>query len=681
MPPDERDSSPEGKGRPKEAEQGRRDTKGGWQRADRLGLVVPLFGIVLGLLITIANASLAGGCVVAVSIVYGAIYLADPERTRRVCANGFRACYSAVAWGANKLPRGVTWSWKRVVDPYWRPFTASTVATVLVCALGLGGNWLYHRVAPGACAPTELRVLTAPENVPALQRAGDDFARHQTDAAGDACVHVTVSGDSNYDDIESGFFDHWDGESTSGQPLGAVLGPQPDVWVPDSSAELAGIPDQTAELANRGSIGSSALVLGVPAQQTGTVHVDRNAANWSSTLKYAKSALARPDPQTSEAGRLFTAERDESKTARSPAARARFEKQVTPIGYQLSNPASLLCSGHWRHSPIPALLPEQTLVAYNEGRLGASCRHGPRQGDGPSLTAFYLSGGHTFDYPFVHVTWPDQDDASRAELVDRFHSWLTDHPLYEFGLRDAQGSFADHQFSGIGGGSRPLRPFPRHVNFTCSQSRRHSIMTVARDCYQSALPGVTAMLAVDVSGSMNDPTRNGRSRLDQARAAAISTVKILGSDNVLGLTVFPGPSQPLRELHSNQVGAITRTVEGIQQTSRERGSPVYRKLSETIGELGTVNQTNPVAIIITDGGNAPASSGSPTAVENALRSNPRVRAVVFAVGPKGCDELALQPVSSTLTSTKNKAVCYDLSGKGWQDQLDEAISYLRAGPR
>jgi hypothetical protein len=138
-----------------------------------------------------------------------------------------------------------------------------------VALLAFGTIWI---VSGHSCAvPTDLRILTAEENVPALS---DEATRYVADRSGDGCRNaiVTVSAGSATQEIESGLTHGWK-IASAGSGVTTYFGPQPDVWIPDTTAAAVDAQDYVvnssgdrndkAELDIGGSVGASPMVVPV----------------------------------------------------------------------------------------------------------------------------------------------------------------------------------------------------------------------------------------------------------------------------------------------------------------------------------------------------------------------------------------------------------------------------------
>ncbi|MCQ0004010.1 hypothetical protein [Actinomadura madurae] len=121
---------------------------------------------------------------------------------------------------------------------------AGAAVMALVLLAGVGVHRLGERT--GACGqPLELRVLTAPETLTPLRAAAAEFANDGRDDRGCRRYSVTVVAETGPVPLYDGFRLLWrrsepaDERHSDAQQL---FGPQPDIWVPSSTAEYDFVP-------------------------------------------------------------------------------------------------------------------------------------------------------------------------------------------------------------------------------------------------------------------------------------------------------------------------------------------------------------------------------------------------------------------------------------------------------
>ncbi|MEV4258396.1 hypothetical protein AB0J52_35015, partial [Spirillospora sp. NPDC049652] len=364
---------------------------------------------------------------------------------------------------------------------------AGAAVMVLVLLAALGVRALRNAAQP--CGqPLELRVLTAPEMQTPLRAAAAEFVADRTDG-GCRQYTVTVVPEPGPVSLYDAFSRVWRRNDTGDDRQ--LVGPQPDVWIPATSAELDFVPHtgqagpgggqggggqaaggQASTGAGAGqpgsgsgdprfrtlshSLGTSPMVLALFPKADAAV-----ASPYSAPLKQSVGALlnqiaqtgvklrgiARPVPDTSSAALEVTPALYDAQPGSSPSA---DEKFASPPDLVAPDAVTLLCRFRARAalnqeppSDVAVAVPEQVLADYDAGRaLGDRC--GPVD---PATTSnarwrlhpYYAVGLPSMDYPLVQLTWHGQDTRARNDAIDDLRSWLASHPLSDQGLRDGNG--------------------------------------------------------------------------------------------------------------------------------------------------------------------------------------------------------------------------------------------------
>ncbi len=157
--------------------------------------------------------------------------------------------------------------------PSWRSWLGYRARTALACcvaaaALSAGATLGSTGLVPACPAPAELRVLTSAEDLAAIQAAIPGFEQYEPAHLHTACYAVDVTAYAGPADsaVETGIAAGWDTTALR------TIGPRPDIWIPASSAEVAQVSDGAragVRLTPLGSVGSSPLVVAVPADRAG----------------------------------------------------------------------------------------------------------------------------------------------------------------------------------------------------------------------------------------------------------------------------------------------------------------------------------------------------------------------------------------------------------------------------
>ena len=329
-----------------------------------------------------------------------------------------------------------------------------------------------------------MRVLASPESFPAIKGAADQYSGERLD---DDCrtVHLSVY-QAPTDAVLRAFgqADQWvqpGGAAGTGSPCTATepiaseattpdasgqtglpipsrdVGPQPDIWFPDSVLDVqrakACLPpgSSTVSFAAPVSVARSPLVLGVPEARRGFPSPGQ-LLPWRDLLDYVKTAklnLIRPNPTTSTAGLLHSIGLYKAVTGldgQPPAdgdlgAVRDIESSMVGQGVSMADTEDLLCDLK-PDQPVPAVLvSERALLSYNMGEL-PGCPVAP--GQGRHMLAYYPQGFLVLDYPAVQVTWASQtgDGDRRRAVTQGLQDWLLSdtgqHSLTRHGLRPAR---------------------------------------------------------------------------------------------------------------------------------------------------------------------------------------------------------------------------------------------------
>ncbi|MEO5875970.1 MAG: substrate-binding domain-containing protein [Streptosporangiaceae bacterium] len=505
-----------------------------------------------------------------------------------------------------------TWVWTHSlwpVGPYLLWFALGGMATSLLAGFVLdeAGRLSYEPCE----TRIDLRVLTAPESRAAFQHLGDQFADDQAAAAGCRPVRINVFAQSSVSALEDAFVHQvqWSGSTFAKGPAqvgSALLTPQPDVWIPPSSALVDDLleQDQDDGLVSLGSIASSPLVLAVTQEQA-----DRIGQRTGQTLQeiLAKAVgPARPNPETSEMGLMVSYDLYRghfSSSQRHREARQADEQRLAKTTMTGRGPADLLCAVRRSAdaSEVAPLVSEQVLFDYAAGSpLGSLC---PASGQGTPLVAVYPSDTRALDFPFVRVSWTGQGGNARHQLIDRFHDWLTPGRLQTMGFRSPSGTAGDRlsraggfSHQGIPPGSAPSAAELRDTRAYLGQARRP----------------LNTILALDISGSMSQKVASQVTKLDRARILARTTVRLLGSagsaDRV-GIWSFPqwpgggglsiGRLLDPVDVRGPQADRLNPEINRLV-TPNGGSSPLYKTLLEALNQVSADTSRTPSVVVLTD---------------------------------------------------------------------------------
>lgn len=496
----------------------------------------------------------------------------------------------------------------------WVVFTAVLLAAGLLLALAAPPVIAYGRVLLLGCPqPTEVRVLTSQDALPAFQEVARGFELH-TAARHHGCrtarIYVfSAPGNSGALALRS---------SWSSQDLREV-GPHPDVWLPDSTIEstevvrrVGGIGSAVRIIPGK-SIAWSPVVLAVPASTAKDV-VSGTEEKWGALLtKVGKSGLeiSRPNPLTTADGRLATEALYESLepavVERSVEEKARLEPAAATI------------------------TTEQVLLRYNK----TSCARKP------CLTALYPSDTYRADYPLNLVEWvaPDVSNHAAREPARAFQAWLATQEgmtaLNAAGLRPA-GQAAGAEFSeehGVRAGLALDRE---------QAAPDESAGPAFQRKYEQAKRDGRIWLTLDASGSMEEPIATGETKFAVAVDGVRKALTQMGTRDTYGLSVFNNSEvRPLVPLGRRDREAATNALSAVVPAG---GTPLHQAILDSADRIGANDADHVSAVIALTDGEDTTSPQTRADVVEALRHK-GVRVFVIAIGGASCAAHALTTIT------------------------------------
>jgi len=549
-----------------------------------------------------------------------------------------------------------------------------------------------------ACPPAlELRLLTAPEAEPALRQAAFDYEMsaantrplHGEGDLPDGCrrAQITVYSAAK-DQVDQGFAaaGRWQGEAHGTGKDGSDdkgtdplyrPGPQPDIWIPESTADYyearRGMPAKgsPATLHYSAPVAYTPLVVGIPAHRR-LDDVEPAGASWRELLTgtdrtHRDLRLLRPSPVLSGTGLLHTLglylAHDGSDAASSGApdlTLARHaEERLSAPGSQYAGSTELLCSlrpdadaaGSVDRAQSAPLVSEKSLVDYNLGRATGSC---PAL-DAPlplrnRYVAYYPRHVPTLDHPLIRVDWHGTRDATpRQAAVAGFATWLR---AADGGQRTltAQGYRGVHG-TGAGAGS-PLLDSRADISLlapTVPFRADPDQVSQVLDGYDKAQKSSQVLILLDTSTSMADG-----GRLPTAVRAAGRALEMVGTRHTYGLWAFPDRAHPtdadaVRELvppgsadPAPGRAALNRIAGGELV---EHGAAMEEALTRAVRRMKKSPATNKAIVLILDqddGAGPERAAGVERTLGTLVEERPEVPVLVLALGKNGCDTFTLQ---------------------------------------
>ncbi|MEV4743566.1 VWA domain-containing protein [Streptomyces sp. NPDC049555] len=473
-----------------------------------------------------------------------------------------------------------------------RRLILAVLTTAVVAAVATVVWWLLTGDSKGegpaaSCAnhpPLELRVLTDPDLLPVTRKAADGFvaSRANTDEHHCRRTGITVYSAGAAETVEAfrTQYGEWAHVGRAGfNPVGTV-GPQPDVWIPASSAGARRAQD---EAGNQSSVltldfdttplAYTPMVLLLPEQlaEHAGARTGRTLAELMTAMKgrNQQAEVRRPDPALTDAGLAAALGLYRTDAPRTVEMGQRRQGRAAPTGRDLVCALARGNSAEERATDrrTAVLVAEPTLAQYRScvGETGVT-RVAEYPDDVPAL-----------DPVFVHVRWNGarRDENEREAAVRRFHDWLTsDDGRKVFqgeALRSTPGSPLPSPPAGLlsaGPGPLPRALTPDQASDTLEKHRQ-----------ATAASRVSFLL--DSSGSMSrwwDGPNGAREILKQSLSR-------FGPDDTFGVwsVASAGSDPPSRELLPfGTHGSWSRTADKSEQ---DKAADAGRKIDAATPQM------------------------------------------------------------------------------------------------
>jgi hypothetical protein len=526
-------------------------------------------------------------------------------------------------------------------------------AVILVSLSAMLWEMFLTRLEIQQCPPpTEIVVLTTTDGQAAAEQALESYAEAQARQHGNECRTVTAevftTGLGAAQDREL-LIGGWDEDALA-------HGPRPDVWIPDSLADV----NLVREQAGNGFLGAS-----VPAWYTPLVmlhptedepeprHASRADAWDELTSDEVAGARARPSDST---GALLFTERFHFEVGDPELV----EEEMTRYPVTAAGETGLACAVR-RHlaetgmdaEPRPAVFTtERAALDLSRGAsLGAQCpeENAPDHG----YEAVYVEGVPGLDHPVTPLRWENGGTVSEAEDFTR---WLNEHRLDDDtfaippGYRDWNGDPSPVACQTPG-----LLCEQVHVQRAAPDQTSRLAATIT-SAGESRRPGHT-LLVLDTSDSMQWPLANQR----PAFSLAVEQITSLAEDiddagipgDQLALWTFPaGGDVEATDMHevvdfdSPSAAAPDIRSELADLDADRESTPLNDAVLEAALALDAEQDPDTdaaaTALIFTEGivGSGPGESGSSVAAvaeeaADALNGGVRVELVMLDPGGGG----------------------------------------------
>ncbi|MEU3841412.1 substrate-binding domain-containing protein [Streptomyces sp. NPDC028635] len=567
------------------------------------------------------------------------------SRPRRAPRRGRRAALRAVAA-----------LWRETAARLRRRLRLWLILLLALAATAAGGYAVAVLLGDDApCAPPlELRVLTDPDLEPALTAAADAYVASDT---GDGCRRTGITVDSaGAADAVAALRDRtdaWQQPRDDDDPQRDV-GPQPDVWIPASPADVTRVTAGQGErvFAHVEQLGEplaySPVVLAVPGGDgsrsgaaagtvsgagAGTASAGSGGGLAELVARFeargGRSAVLRPDPEFTDTALLATL----GLYAGGADTRA-VERSVRQNGSPAPTAGELLCS-----LPYDPAQDRRTGVLAPEFLLksGLGCASEMVRAE---RVAQYPDDVPALQPAFVRVRWEDgdRDAEARDEAVQRFHDWLGGDGgrkvLGDYGFRSAD---APHRLLGQGKAAPGVLADPAAPR----EAAEPTAMNAVLERYRSAGGPGQVLFLLDSSGSMAglwEGPSGGPGLLKQSLGG-------LGDRDEYGVWAVAGTSGPT---HSELLPFGThRRADGVRALDpggrarvRDAEADPHAALLDALGFLhgrGTDDQRPQLIVYLTDDEDDNRLSGHQLDEVLQRARTARVPVVMVSLANGGCD--------------------------------------------
>jgi Ca-activated chloride channel family protein len=538
-----------------------------------------------------------------------------------------------------------------------------------VClALVVGGSAAaYVWYSDDECTGTlTLNVTAAPDQAPVLSQLAAAWTAGNPTVGAGRCARVAVHTMPSFA-VAASLGPVWDEQRD---------GARPDVWAPESSSWLlvAASRAEAAGVLPTGpppALAYSPVVLAMQRPMAEALGWPTREIGWSDLLggfsrgqtwarfghpEWGDLRLAVSDPTRSIAGlagvlSALDLDNDNVMSDQELLAGVVFSQFVTdlpdttePLLRQFKDTAAL-----GRTAQLPAAFP------VLERDLAVHAASGPPV----SLVPVYLrDAGAVADYPYAVLRTP-WVDADRQRVAADFLAYAQGRAgrdaFGEAGFRDTEYAVHNTALLSLDRGFRPRVGPPTRVPTAQSLGQLLGIWAVL-------LRPNNVLVALDTSGSMNDPVAGATTRLQLLQRAAVEGISLLTNQTVVGLWEFSSkltPTTDYRELISvgkagDNVGTVKRrqamvgAVQGLRATG---GTGLYDTIHAAYLSMqrSWIPGASNALVIITDGKNED-DAGLDLAqllarLRQAVRADRPLPIVAIAVGP-AADAQALNQIAA-----------------------------------
>ena len=242
------------------------------------------------------------------------------------------------------------------------------------------------------------------------------------------------------------------------------------------------------------------------------------------------------------------------------------------------------------------------------------------------------------DHQAVRLRWPE--GPATPAVAEEFERWLTS---------------SDGQQAVEATGLRPTKPGDKaSANLTERGDIDERAVADVRLQYLKAHRPRRELLALDVSGSMNQPGRPGKTRAAVGQEAVADVACVARSNDEIGLWAFPGDTERgPRPVVPLTRGGCAKVAAAVPALALRGNTPLLQTLSDGVDALRATDDTAERRLIVVTDGEDTSSAVTRDDVLDAVRGA-QVKVYVVTLGDVTCDADPLQEVAD-----RTGGRCYD----------------------
>jgi hypothetical protein len=432
------------------------------------------------------------------------------------------------------------------------------------------------------------------------------------------------------------------------EPLRDV-GPRPHLWIAETRTQVDLAADRLGDSQVQYQVfapddavplGRTPLVLAVPDSVLEAGFNDRAKTTGrpldeliTELRQGYDTQVLRSDPTVSASSLLFFRALYGSESA--PVMENQLADAAAELGIALAPSDTDLLCGVTRaqgENPYAAVLTtEAALARYNSGQsLGDDCALTDDVRSG--LVPVYSSHLGALDYQAVGLDWSDDPwSDKRAAVAADLRAWLTErwNPM-DIGVRSED--YAGEEIKGDDGFETEFA--------VAADPLGADEFTALQDVYGQIRPPTTVLLAIDHSGTMDEPVGGGRTRFQLATDGVVTALDYLGVnvEDKAALWTFPVAGSAS---HAEVFGMTTApgddVADQLAATETSNGVDLHQTVVDGLAELEAAgdDEGSSAMVVLTDGADVDRSETTAAAVRTAL-ADTRASLYLIAVGEASC---------------------------------------------